>query len=188
MHHRLKEYDKYVEITGYKNADFNKANAFLTANRQGKKENIEVQFFDAEVIATREHLLFATLNALQAFRGGTNISKSLAMETILYASGQRQIQRAIQLCGIKPETKNVAVIILADTQRKLDAMLKSISLCFNVEPDESVLDLSDFKRARIKRVFEISEDELATVVRNDDFNKAMVDLVIERIALLSTQL
>ena len=104
----IKEHDKYVEITGYRSIAFDKAEAFLKANRK-QTQNVDIQFFDAELIATQEHLYFAILNALQAFKNKTNHSKSLAMETILYASAQLQIQKAIERSGIKPKTKNMAV-------------------------------------------------------------------------------
>ncbi len=110
----LLEYGKWMEITGYRNIAFTKAEEFLKANRKETKQNVEMQFFDAELIASQKHLYFAALNALQAFQNKTNISKSPAMETMLYASAQRQIQRAIQRCGIKPETKNMAVLIIGE--------------------------------------------------------------------------
>ena len=81
------------------------------------------------LIATQEHLYFAVLNALQAFQNKTNISKSLAMETMLYASAQRQIQKAIQRCGIKPETTSMAVIIIGEDPTQIKTMLEAISTC-----------------------------------------------------------
>ena len=119
MLYHLKEYGKYAEITGYRNIKFAEAEEFLKANRKETPDNVDLQFFDAQLIATQEHLYFAALNALQAFRNKTNLSKSLAMETMLYASAQRQIQKAIQLCGIKPQTKTMAVIIIGENQTKL---------------------------------------------------------------------
>ena len=91
----------------------------MKANRKENTENVELQFFDANLIATQQHLYFAALNALQAFQNKTNISKSLAMETMLYASAQRQIQKAIQRCGIKPQTTTMAVIIIGEKPSKL---------------------------------------------------------------------
>ncbi len=86
----------------------------MKANRKQTRQNVNIQFFDAELIATQEHLYFAVLNALQAFKNKTNLSKSPAMETMLYASAQRQIQKAIECCGIKPQTKNMAVAIIGE--------------------------------------------------------------------------
>lgn len=106
----LKEYGKYVEITGYDGIEFEKAEMFLKTNRKQTSQNVDIQFFDAELIATQEHLYFAVLNALQAFKNKTNLAKSPAMETMLYASAQRQIQKAILRTGIKPQTHRMALV------------------------------------------------------------------------------
>ena len=188
MLYHLKEYGKYAEITGYRNIKFAKAEEFLKANRKETQENVDLQFFDAHLIATQEHLYFAALNALQAFQNKTNISKSLAMETMLYASAQRQIQKAIQRCGIKPETTSMAVIIIGEDPTQLKTMLQAISTCVGVEPDEKVLEMSNFKEQKIIETFQITDQELKTVMKNENREEAVVNLVIERVALLATQL
>jgi len=188
MLYHLKEYVKYAEITGYRNIKFGKAEAFLKANRKETRENVDLQFFDAQLIATQEHLYFAALNALQAFQNKTNISKSPAMETMLYASAQRQIQKAIQRCGIKPETTSMAVIIIGVDPTQLKTMLQAISTCVGLEPDEKVLEISEFKEQKIIDTFEITDEELKAVMKNENRTEAVVNLVIERVALLATQL
>jgi len=188
MLYHLKEYGKYAEITGYRNIKFAKAEAFLKANRKETRENLDLQFFDAQLIATQEHLYFAALNALQAFQNKTNISKSPAMETMLYASAQRQIQKAIQRCGIKPETTSMAVIIIGEDPTQLKNLLEAIGACVGVEPDEKVLEISKFKEHNIIETFQITDQELKTVMKNENREEAVVNLVIERVALLATQL
>lgn len=186
MLYRLKEYGKYAEITGYKNIKFAVAEGFLKANRKEIQANFDVQFFDASLIATQEHLYFATLNAFQAFQNKTNISKSLAMETMLYASAQRQIQKAIERCGIKPETTSMGVIIIGEDPTQLNTMLKAISTYVGVEPDEKVLEISNFKERKIIETFQITDQELKTVMKNENRTEAVVNLIIERVALLAT--
>ena len=181
----IKEYGKYVEITGYKNIAFDKAEAFLKTNRK-QTQNVDLQFFDAELIATDEHLYFAVLNALQAFKNKTNHSKSPAMETILYASAQRQIQKAIERSGIKPQTKNLAVAIIGEDPKHVQETLEHLTKTLGREPDEKVLEMKKTKEATIKKAFEIQKEELK-IMENGDPKKAIVNLVIERIALLATQ-
>jgi len=188
MLYHLKEYDKYAEITGYKNINFAGAEGFLKANRRETRENVDLQFFDAGLIATQEHLYFAVLNALQAFQNRTNISKSLAMETMLYASAQRQIQKAIQRCGIKPETASMAVVIIGEDPTQLKTVLQAISACVGVEPDEKVLEITKFKEQKIIETFQITDEELKAVMKSENRAEAVVNLVIERVALLATQL
>jgi tRNA threonylcarbamoyladenosine modification (KEOPS) complex Cgi121 subunit len=188
MLYHLKEYGKYAEITGFQNVKFVKAEKFLKANRKETRENVDLQFFDASLIATKEHLYFAVLNALQAFHNKTNISKSLAMEVMLYASAQRQIQKAIYRCGIKPETTSMAVIIIGQDPTQLKIMLGAISTCVGVEPDEKVLEMSNFKEQKIIDTFQITDQELKSVMKNGNHEEALVNLVIEQVALLATQL
>jgi tRNA threonylcarbamoyladenosine modification (KEOPS) complex Cgi121 subunit len=183
----LKEYGKYLEITGYPKITFEKAEAFLKANRKQIQKNVDIQFFDAELIATQEHLFFAVLNALQAFKNKTNFSKSPAMETLLYASAQRQIQKAIEGCGIKPKTKSMALIIIGEDPKQIENALDAITKSVCSELDESVLEITKNKETKIKKAFEITEAELK-IIENSNQKKAIADLVIERVALLGTQL
>ena len=188
MLYHLKEYNSYAEITGYKNIKFAMAEGFLKANRKENQANVDLQFFDASLIATQEHLYFAALNAFQAFQNKTNISKSIAMETMLYASAQRQIQKAIERCGVKPETRSMGVIIIGEDPTQLKIMLQVISTYVGVEPDEKVLEISNFKEHKIIEAFQITDQELKTVIKNENRTEAVVNLVIERVALLATQL
>ena len=183
----IKDYGKYVEITGYRQIEFYKTEIFLKANRKKAEKNVDIQFFDAELIATQEHLYFAVLNALQAFKNKTNLSKSPAMETMLYASAQRQIQKAINRAGIKPQTQNMALIIVGDDPKQIENALKAVTKSVGSEPDEKVLDLTKNKEDKIKEAFEITDQELR-VLENANQEKSIINLVIERVALLSTQL
>jgi len=175
-----------VEITGYKDVAFDRVEAFLKADRKKIEKSVNIQFFDAELIATKEHLYFAVLNALQAFKNKTNRSKSLAMETLLYASAQRQIQKAIEFCGVKPKTKNMAAVVIGDDPEQIRRAVQAVSECIGGEPDETVLDLPKSKETKIKKAFGITQIELETQ-KNGSEESAIVNLVIERVALLSTQ-
>jgi tRNA threonylcarbamoyladenosine modification (KEOPS) complex Cgi121 subunit len=187
MLYNFKEYGKYAEITGYRNIKFGDTEAFLKANRK-QTQNLDLQFLDAELIATKEHIYFAVLNALAAFNGMTNVSKSLAMETMLYASAKRQIQRAIEQCGIKPQTTNLAVAIIGVKPEQINSVLETVTACISSEPDEQVLEMSKAKEKKIKEAFQISDKEIKAVLKNQDYSGAIVNLVIERVALLATQL
>jgi KEOPS complex subunit Cgi121 len=188
MLHYIKEQAKYVEITGFRNVNFAKAEEFLKSNRKKTSPNAAIQFFNAELIATQDHLYFAVLNALQAFQNKTNISKNPAVETMLYASVQRQIQRAIQLCGIKPETKNIAVVVIGEDFGEVKDALAEFTDCVGVEPDEKVLELTAAKIKKIREAFQITDKELHAVTEGSNLKEALVNLVVERVALLATQL
>jgi tRNA threonylcarbamoyladenosine modification (KEOPS) complex Cgi121 subunit len=188
MQHHLKNYGKYVEITGYSGVAFAVAEGFLKDNRKIINQEVAVQFFDADLIATWQHLYFAVINALEAFRNKTNLSKSPAMETMLYASAQGQIQRAIQQSGIKPQTTKMAVTIIASDPAPIKMVLNEVTAAVGSEPDESVLEMSTPKEKRIMEAFQISEKEIEIVIKNKNRCEALVNLVVEHMALLATQL
>ncbi|MCX8151120.1 MAG: KEOPS complex subunit Cgi121 [Candidatus Bathyarchaeota archaeon] len=184
----LKEYGRYVEIAGFEAVAIGDKKDFVQSVRVRVPKGVEVQFFDASVIATWQHLFFAVLNALMAFKNRRNISKSLAVEIMLYASAQRQITKAIERVGVKPKSKNlVAVIIGCDVNAVQDALV-IVKNCLGVEPNDSVLDLSKPKMQRIKRAFNISDVQLAVALDKKSAEQVLVDLVLETMALLSTQI
>jgi len=54
-------------------------------------------------------------------------------------------------------------------------------------PDDKVLEMTKTKQTKIIEAFEIGGEELKTVTKNGDSETAIVNLVIEHVALLSTQ-
>ena len=184
----IKEAGKYVEITGFRNVGIKDAEEFVKAARKETPQSTWVQFFDAELVATWQHLYFAVLNALLAFKTERNISKSVAMEAMLYASAQRQIRKAIDFMGVKCASATVAVVIIGENADSVKALLSAVSKRIGEESDETVLDILKEKVQGIREAFGITETELETVMEKNNDKQALVNLVIERMALLSTQL
>lgn len=184
MLYQYEEYGRVAEFTGYRDVAFHKAENYLKSHRK-QKSAVELQFFDPDLIATEEHLYFAVLNALQAFKSGTNFSKSVAMEIMLYASAQKQIQKAIEQIGVKPDSCNIAVAIVAEDQKQIEKQLIVLTDYFGCAPDGTVLHLSEPKMLKISEAFQVTETEIKT--QKELMDKALVSLVIERMALLSTQ-
>jgi len=183
----IEEFRKYVAITGFRNAKIKDTEEFFKAIREEKPSNVEIQFFDAELVATWQHLYFAVLDALTAFKNEENISKSLAMEIMIYASAQRQIRKAMELLGMKSTTSNIAVLIIGEKPEPVKSALSAVSKNVKARYDDTVLELSKEKGTAIQRTFGISDMELKTVMKENDLEKALTDLVIERMALLATQ-
>jgi tRNA threonylcarbamoyladenosine modification (KEOPS) complex Cgi121 subunit len=183
----FEEFGEYVEITGFSNVEIEDAEGFLKATRM-EQQGTAVQFFNAEFVATWQHLYFAVLNALMAFRNKSNISKNIAVEVMLYASAQRQICKAIALVGVKCDSANVAAVIIGENADAVKTALAAVSKRIGAEPDETVLALSKDKLQSIRKAFDISEREVETVTKAGDAEQALINLVIERVALLSTQL
>jgi tRNA threonylcarbamoyladenosine modification (KEOPS) complex Cgi121 subunit len=185
---QLEEYGKYVEITGFRGIKIGDAKAFAEALSRDMPDGVEVQLFNADIIAGWQHLYFAALNALSAFKTDRATSKSLSVETALYASAQRQIKRALEQIGLKPSSENVAVLIIGEDADSVKAGLKLVSRRFRLKPDEAVLQLSEAKIKCIRREFDVTDAELEAAFDKGDADRALIDLIIERVALLSTRL
>lgn len=183
----IEEFRRYVAITGFRNVEIKDIDGFLRSIGREKLADEEIQFFNAELVATWQHLYFAVLNALTAFRNGENISKSLAVEAILYASAQHQIRKATEMLGIKPNLTSVATLIIGDKPETVRSALSRIMKQLKTGQDETVLELTKEKVAKIQRLFGISDEEVKTVIKKNDVKKAVVDLVVERMALLATE-
>jgi tRNA threonylcarbamoyladenosine modification (KEOPS) complex Cgi121 subunit len=187
--YKFEEYGYCAEITGFRDVSFERADAFLKANRKAGQQKVWIQFFNADLIATWEHLYFAVLNALSAFKNGKNLSKSLAMETMLYASSQRQIQKAIQFVGLKPDTTEVAVVIIGEKAETVKSALEEVTFSLKTEVCEAILDLTPKKSFKIIEAFKISPLMLETAkIKGKSEGSALVDLVVEQVALLATML
>jgi len=187
MIERLEDFNQYLAIAGFKNVKIAHIDKFF-ADVKEKTSNACVQFFDATLIAGRAHLRFAALNSLNAFKNKLNISNSLAMETLLYASAQHQIKDALKLLGIKPNSNRIAVVVLTQTQNQASSILESVSKLLQAEQDDSVVEFSNEKIDGLKRLFNISELELEAKTEKKDAEKeALLDLVIEHMALLATE-
>jgi len=186
---KIEGFGKHVAIAGFKNLMIGDVEGFLKAVRERvEAKDTCVQFFDAGLVAGWEHLFFAALNALRAFESGRNISNSLAMEALLFASAQRQIRRALELLGIKPESASVAVLAVAEKRRMATETLEVVSELVHGERDDGVIELTDEKFEAIKRLFGISDLELQAQLKRSGLEKeALTELVIEHGALIATQ-
>jgi len=180
------EFRKYVLISGFRKVKVGDLERFLQSVAVERCSGLEIQIFDAKGIATWQHLYFAVLDALVAFENRANLSRSLAMEVMLYASAQRQIRKATEMLGIKPESTKMAIVIVGQEAEDLEPAALLISDQTKAERDEEVLELTDEKMAHIRRIFEITSEELRAVMKAGNVKKALVDLVIERMALLAT--
>ena len=87
-----------------------------------------VQIFDPEKIVNKIHIIGAYANATLVFENGTNKTKSMAMEMLLFAAMTDQIETALDITGAKTNSK----FILFSNDGHL---LKRISELVNIEED-----------------------------------------------------
>jgi KEOPS complex subunit Cgi121 len=93
-----------------------------------------IQLLDARGLAGKEHILHATVHAINAFKRKNNIAHDLGMEICVRASAQRQISRAIEILGLKKGLMDICVVMVG-CPPEMEDHLNSI-----FERDDSVLD------------------------------------------------
>jgi len=71
----------------------------------------DVILLDPEMVCGKDHLISAVMHAERAFGNGTNRSKNILTETILYAAGERQISKAIEKMRLKEGRKEMVAVI-----------------------------------------------------------------------------
>lgn len=129
----------------------------------------EGQMFNADLVFGKSHILSAYDHAKRAFDQKTNSSTSLVNETLLYASGERQISSAIEKMGIGEGKGRFCIVLVGNCDP--DKLVELL----NLERDDSVLD-GDVEKLT---TFGITEKEIETVPKEKVF-----DLVLEIVAMV----
>ncbi len=183
----LQEFNKYLSIMGFKDVRIPSVDGLLNQIRK-RIRDIPLQVFDANCIAGTRHLLFATLNALNSFEQNQNISESLEVEILLYASGQRQISKAIDTVGLKQDTSEVAVVFVTADREGVRGIEEGISQIVPGKRDDGVVDLREGKTGSLVEAFGITDAELAAVSElRENLWEALEAIIVERTALLVTR-
>jgi len=175
----------HVIFMGFKNIKISDLNSFLDEIKDAASD-CQVQVFDADRIAGFEHLYFSVLNALNSIESGNRISESPAMEIMLYASGQHQIRKAIDMLGIKPDSSRIIVVVLAKSRGEGIQAATRISESIEGERDDEVIELTDEKFESLKSIFGVSDEEIEAAFRGSE-KKALTSILIERSALLAAR-
>jgi KEOPS complex subunit Cgi121 len=118
----------------------------------------DVILMDPGYICGRDHVLSAVMHAERAFEHGTNRSKALLTETLLYAAGERQISKALAKMRPKDGRKEMVAAVFDVHDLRLDAIdavidnkiiectkekLKSLGIAAsgNIPPEDLVLEM-----------------------------------------------
>ena len=142
------------------------------------------QLFDADRVAGWRHLFFAAVNAVKAFEAGAAISRSLAVEALLYVSCQDQISKALHAVGLSPTTKRAVLLVLAETPEAAENAFERVSEVLGTA-DDSAQQVDGDKFEEIKSFYHVSEPELD--VLGGLREEALTWLLVERGALLSVR-
>lgn len=116
----------------------------------------EVVIMDPMYVCGKDHVVSAVRHAERSFEHGTNRSKTLLTEIILYAAGERQISKALEKMKPKAGCKEYVLALLdVPDDLKLDEI--------GMERDESIIDATDAKAKAmgLDRSFNIPIEDLA---------------------------
>ncbi len=139
----------------------------LVRRLQSLKEG-QALALNADLVCGREHLESAVRHALRSFHRASNSCNTIMMETLLFASGERQISKAQEKMSPAPGESHIALVLFGASAE--EALRTS-----RLDRDDSVLVCSDEKVLR----FGIGMTELEAVGRIKG-----QDLVLERVAFV----
>ncbi|HIJ16674.1 MAG TPA: hypothetical protein HA364_02705 [Thermoplasmata archaeon] len=135
-----------------------------TVLAEAKASGAEILMMDGAMVFGTDHVKSAFFHATKATAEGRNSSESLAMETLLYASGERQLSSAIRKMAVGDATESVVVAVLKGH--------------FSPREGWSKLPRIGTMRDRAKLAgFGITEREMSTVTE-----ERLTDLVLEKVA------
>lgn len=73
-------------------------------------EGVALQLLDPAVVYSSKHLDSAVMHAERAFAQGTNSAKTLATELLLYVTGERRVEKALERGGLRPGLERTVVV------------------------------------------------------------------------------
>ena len=176
---KITDSNTYVTVTGVNGVSISNINETLKSLDK-LVGGSSYQIFDADKIAGAEHIYHAAANAEYAIKNSLNISKSISIETLLYAACENQINTAIKLLGVSSGTSNVAVAVFSEAENDPtgETIAKSLGTI-----NDSVLDITPEKYESLKNLYGINETTIGTL--DIDKNEALLGLITEKGALLS---
>ncbi|CAG0957326.1 hypothetical protein METP3_00611 [Methanosarcinales archaeon] len=134
-----------------------------------KEKDIVILALDADKLAGKDHLMFAIEKAINSFKTGRNIANDIGKEIMLYASGTRQINRAMKI-GVHSGKNNIVLVGIGE---EID-----LSVFDEITPKD-VLQYEGAKNRVLMDIFNITEEEIKAVGVDK-----IPELVLERVALV----
>lgn len=138
-------------------------------NKISEKTGSVIVLFDALKTAGTEHIESAANHALRSFKNGKAVARTLPMEILVYASGQRQCSAASKFGLHKGENFVYVLILNGDEAAAQSEILKIIEKSDEISADAEVL----------KKEFCITDEELSVVGID-----RIKEIVLERVALI----
>ncbi len=132
--------------------------------------------FNADMLAGRTHAQSAVRHAVRSFQEGTAISKTIEMESLLYAAGSRQCNIAASF-GVHDGVNQLYVCCYPAPENDVWELLAHL-VRFTGEAEDAI---DDEKKSRLMQFFGVTAEEIEAAGNKD----GIIDLVLERVALLN---
>ena len=166
----------HLQIIGATGTISDKEAFIKKAMNYAEKNHIALQVFNAELIYGKTHLESAVAHAKRAFQQKTNTTHTLAMEILLYASGERQLQIALPKMGIHKGVCPVALVLFSEETCGIKvSVIQELLTLLQLKRDDTVLKGDE----TTLQLFGISEKEKQTVTQHKYQN-----LILEKVALV----
>ncbi len=168
-----------IKIAGAE-GDIQNVDSFLKNIESFEKDHdVVIQAFNANLIFGEKHLISAVEHAIRAIKRKTNTTKSLGMEILLYASGERQLKLAIPKMGVKKGKNSVAFTLvnrIGENDVKIsDNLITELLKGLSLKRNDKVLEGS----SKTLKKFGISDDEVGTVTKDKYGN-----IILEKVAMV----
>jgi tRNA threonylcarbamoyladenosine modification (KEOPS) complex Cgi121 subunit len=148
---------------------------------------VSVQIVDLDRVPGSRYLLLATYNALKSYGSKQPISKSLAMELLVYISGNRQISEALRQAGVTPNTRRIAALAVGSSESKVLDSARFLAAALGRKSSDALLN--DWTALRVENVrsgFGISGKELKAIAgKGEPVTRTIERLALERSAMLA---
>ncbi|MFX0002408.1 MAG: KEOPS complex subunit Cgi121 [Promethearchaeota archaeon] len=166
---------------------------------QDKYKNTVVQFIKDKYLLNEDHVFTACYYVEKAFLQNKNISNKKSIELLLYLAASRQIDKSIAGFGIDYSDLKKGKLIYCIIAQKNSLNSINVNLTRFLQAREEEINInrqSDIKINAIKNFFEISDNQVSSVLQsygtiayNLDINSsslisALYELICEKMALL----
>jgi len=176
-----------VLVAGFRNVRLEDPAGLIEGLRTREElKDLCFQLLDADTVAGPEHIFVSVINALRAFELGLNVSSDLGLEILTFASGQRQISKAIRSMGLSKGQANVAAVVVAKSE---DAALRALKAITDTltglggTRDDDVLEVREEKARKLAEAFGLTDQEIPACTRAGGLVDAIKALVVEKVAL-----
>ncbi|WP_455368055.1 KEOPS complex subunit Cgi121 [[Eubacterium] cellulosolvens] len=182
---KLKKFEKYLGYTIIEKTVINDPKKMFTI--LSTESDIVYQLLNPRLLVGEDHIYFAVINALNSFIKKWNVSRHLSIEVLLYLSGQRQIEKAFKMFGIREGIQDIVVICIGQKEERVASFIDhAVQLLGGQLNDDKIEQFSNKKERDIVRSYGITEKEIFAVQKGGENSSAVIKkILLERMALLS---